>query len=531
MKRFFSLLVALVLAVSMFALPVFAFAEGDDGAEDSTPARAVTFDKAKFAEYVIAENPGLYVEMGSSFSLNQEWLKDMDKVKAIFGDNINYITLPEEDEDMLGDEEHEHTITYKAGDHAKGEQADTTANFHATEHVTLKASTTFEADEGYEFIGWLVPVEYDGTVADEPLLYRAGDKFAMPDEDVEIVAYWYLKETANDDESSDQDQVAGAEDAEAKKEFEYPVNDKIYIEYCSPSDEPRDDDWSRTAASGKFSMQTSGWWLFRYIVVDGEKEVDDDDAILTPYNTKEFKEGLLSEDGETFNWAAFCLIRYAVDTTHPEVALSSSMKTKMEDGLTVGDSYSISTSLTITDSSSTSVTYTVWRYDGADGFDRMDDATNKGNWVQIYDSAAKEDKVLEGGESYITTGGAITPISSDVTSDGLYRYKIVYSVKDANGYFGVEDAEKPEEEFHPTLYLGVHLSDRDKDTKAKMEAWKIVLFVIAGLSAIGIVVLLVIKPKEVVEGDTRVAANGADAKASDKVADSSPNEQSDGDNQ
>ena len=551
-KRFFSLLVALVLLVSMFALPTLALAEEattpDAGADETESARLLGFSAEKFAELVIAHNKGLYVEMGSEFTLNHtwtvlngegddaeevefDWLTDVETVKALFP-GINFQLLPDErDDDEIGDDEEQYTITYNKGAHAaKDEDADNdseaaeeaavTASYYSGKHVTLKAATTFEAEEGWEFIGWLVPVAYDGGAVEgdnavvidgnKYFLYRAGDQFVMPAHNVEVTAYWYPVES---DDDADE---AAATAEEAKLEFAYPLNDIICLEYCTPSDDPKDEHWTRVAADDTIKLETAGWWMFRYVVIDGENgDVTDDDAVITPYNDKDFQNALLN-DG-VYNWAAFTVKRYAVDTTHPEIALSESMKTKMEQGLTVGTSYTVSTSLTITDSSSTTVTYKVYRHSG-DGAATAD----ADGWVLIYDSTA-ENKVLEAGTDYIASNGAITPLASDViTVEGNYRYKIVYSVKDANGYFGVEaDAEGEAVEFHPTLLLSVHLSTEDVATQKKVEAWKIVLYVIAGLSAVGIVVLLLVKPKQAQAGDARVADSSADNGA----AEASPDEQ------
>lgn len=539
-KRFFSLLIALVLLVSMFALPVFAFAaeatpdteEGKDEATKREPLSLVAADFiAKFKELVLDANKGLYVEMNTEFKLNQEWLDDVKKVHDLFP-GINYIVLPDED---FEDADEDHKITYSMGNteegtnHAKNKDSKPAdGTYKESQHVTLPSA--YEAEEGYEFGGWLLPVAYDGgAVGDDGILlgetkyylYRAGDKFAMPGKDIQALAYWYQKETTDDPDKDTDGEEGAAAVAEEKYDYTYPANDIICIEYCSPSDEPKDEHWSRKVATESISLQTAGWWLLRYVVVDGESSIDDDDAVITSFNGEDFKEALLDKDKNVYDWGQIALYRYAVDTKNPEITLSESMKTTMKDGLKVGTNYTIPTSLTITDSSSTSVTYVVYRYDGANGFDTAAGATNKGEWVAIYDSAA-DVKILEGGEDYFSASGVIKPIAADVTDNAnLYRYKVVYSVKDANGYFGIAKEENDENGFtdesgfHPTLYLGVQFSKQDAETKAKIEAWKIVLYVIAGLSAIGIVVLLFIKPKQALEGDARVSDANVQDYASD----------------
>ena len=520
MKKFISLLIALVLLVSMFALPTFALADESDSDADEAPARELALDPeafiAAFAKYVIAENSDFNVEMNAKFQLKQTWLDDAAKVHELFGDGedgIRYILLPEEDSELEDTDENKFTVTYKPGAHAKldaenNAPAEIAEKVLKTKHVTLKSATTFEAAEGFVFAGWKTTVAYDGS--DKDALYRAGDKFAMPDHDVVVEAQWEEK----------------PESGEVEPDYTYPVNDIICLEYCTPSDDPKDEHWTRVKATDTISLQTSGYWMFRYVVVDGEKgDVTKDENVITDYNTQAFKDALYDEPTNTYHREKIALKRFAVDTSAPEIALSSSMRTKMDDGLTVGTSYTVPTSLDITDSSSTTVTYKVYRHSG-------NGATNgEGEeWVQIYDSAA-DVKVLEGGESYISIAGAINPLSSDVTAEGYYRYKVVYTVKDAAGYYAVKDASKTHGSFdeeadeygyHPVLLLRVKLSDEGVKTKARMDAWKIVLFVVAGLSAVGIVVLLVVKPKQATEGDARVGSVSAPADtATGEVADTS----------
>ena len=544
MKRFISLLIALVLLVGTFALPTFALAEGTETPDapdvGEEVARDVDFSVDAFKKYIIDNNKGYFVEMGKEFKLNLSWtdkatvegeddivrelLKDEDALHALFPGELHYIVLPDE-EDVEDNDDNRFTVTYKAGGEGAAEdQKDVSEDFLKTKHVTLKSAATFEANEKYEFVGWLAPVDYDGTLLEEGVyyLYRAGDQFSMPAADIEVVAYWYLKDT-DDDEAEEVEKA----DLEEKLEFTYPVNDIICLEYCSPSDDPKNENWTRVKADSEISLNASGFWMFRLVVVDGEKnDISDDDSVLTPYNSEDFIAKRLRKDGvngeEVYHWEEFTLTRYAVDTTKPEIALSSSMKSKMEDGLTVGTTYSISTSLTITDSSNTTVTYKVYRQEASGGAVKGDGDS----WKLIYDSAA-ETRVVEGYESYISSSGTINPQSEDVTTEGNYRYKIVYSVKDANGFFGVAESEEAENgtkdesgEFHPTLYLGVKLDEQGQKHKQKMEIWKIILFVIAGLSAVGIVVLLFIKPKQEVVGDSRVSGvDSADGDSDGDVVD------------
>ena len=538
MKRFLSLLIAMVLLVSMFALPTFALADGNTTDDDEyVKTHDVGFDLAKFEELVIDSNKGLYVKMGDKFTLNQDWLKSEESINALFKD-IVYHVLPEEPE-INEDEDEKVSVNYYKTAPVEDPDADADDNKPVTEelypgqHVTLKEAKTFAADSGYEFVGWLVPVNYMGleekTDLDEYYLYRAGDKFVMPDHDIDVVAYWYPVEVDSDDATDGDDATEPTEptepetpkEVEPKKEFTY-TDDIICLEYITPSDDPKDkDDWKRVAVDKEITLSTAGWWMFRYVVIDGASgDIENDDAVLTPYYDAQWQKdnNVLDEKKNVFHWEYFCLYRYAVDTDHPEVALSSSMQTKMNDGLTVGTNYTILTSLSITDSSGTSVTYKVYRSPLAKGFNLDQDEDNDDNWKLIYDSTA-DTKVVEGYEDYITSAGVIKPQSNDKTeSVDVYRYKIVYSVKDNNGYFGVEKDTDGTEEYHPTLYLGVKLSPEDQKEQQRMETWKIVLFVIAGLAAVGIVVLLCIKPKDPSLDDARVSeieANNNDGDGND----------------
>lgn len=243
------------------------------------------------------------------------------------------------------------------------------------------------------------------------------------------------------------------EDYDEKEKY-----DTISVEYCTPSgDRKVESDWTMRDLTSTFNMRTSGYWLFRYVVKDSSGN------ILAKSPTLE---------------------RYAVDRDHPIISLSSSLKTKQEEGLTEGETYSVSTSLDISDSSSTTTNYVVYKL-------------VKGEWTQIYDSKTKE--VAEGYEDNISTSGTITPLASDITKDKSPVYKIVYSVVDTEGFFGVEKSDSTEE-FHPEITLFVKASE-DSAKKNSVDVWKIVLYVIAGLSAVGIIVLLCIKPaKPVNEG-------------------------------
>lgn len=276
---------------------------------------------------------------------------------------------------------------------------------------------------------------------------------------------YVLEEEAEDDKDEPEATADDEENEEGEEEVVTP-NDKIYVEYCRPSDDPRDSEWQTCAVTSTFSMTTAGDWYFRYAVVDGAKA---------------------SEKSYTFDSAdvlarSVAFNRNAKDTTNPVIELSNSMKDKHNAGLTSGTNYTVPTSLTVTDSSSTKTTYVVYKHVGSS----VEGAEN--GWILIYDS--KTSTVTEGYEDSISTTGTIKPTDDDVIGD--FMYKIVYSVVDAYGNYGVKTAGD-ENEYHPELLLKVSFAPTEDTTN--VEAWKIVLYVIAGISAIGIAVLLCIKPK------------------------------------
>ena len=281
MKRFISLLIALVLLVSMFALPTFALAEETTQTPDEPEVEAkrnVGFNPDAFAKYVVEHNKGLYVEMSDNFKLNlswtvpvgegddateeeYEWLKDVDAVKELFP-NIKYIVLPDEDLPPSNTDHNKTNIVYKSTDPVTGETTEKKGEEGVLEfkHVTLQSETFFTAAEGYKFVGWRMPCTYDGkllkdengdllTDVEKYNLYRAGDKFSMPyvdyDEEndtngvLEIVAQWQ--------------EVKEGEEAE-KIEYTYPKSDIVCLEYCRPSDDPRDENWERVRADSTITL-------------------------------------------------------------------------------------------------------------------------------------------------------------------------------------------------------------------------------------------------------------------------------------
>lgn len=280
---------------------------------------------------------------------------------------------------------------------------------------------------------------------------------------------------SDDADSEEQATAEGDSSDEGEgEEGEEPLpNDKIYVMYCNPSTDPRADDWSACSVANTFSVTSQGSWWFYYAVVDGEAAAESNYTFNKDDVLADSKSAIIKTQSQ--------------DTTHPVVSLSESLRNKQEEGLTVGTSYTVSTSLTIDDCSSTTVTYKVYKNVG-----KQTEGADSDGWLLIYDSEARE--VTEGYEDYITTGGVITPAKEDVSD--TYAYKVVYSVVDRAGFYGVMSNETSDKIFNPTLMLKVKENPSDGSNTSKLATWKIVLFVIAGVSALGIVILLCIKPKK-----------------------------------
>ncbi len=507
MKKFLSILIALALLVGIFAMTTIAMADTatpstGDGEGEPAPEteRSVKFNMTKFKEYVDTPDLEYYIEKNRSFMFENKWWEDADKVHEIF-EGINYNVLPKVDTEGKTEEE-KHTVSYTLGEKAADGESDkpayNEAKYWETENITLPAAptaiTTTETVESEEkevptayFNGWKIVYADEGLetpVAQwrKEALYKAGDKISMPDCDIEIVAQWV------DTEDEVTEKVA---------------DDKIYVLYVSASEASTEDmkDWSRCLVTSTFSLTSDGEWNFRFAVLDGAKAAesgytfDYDDVLATTFDAaQEIIDAANSENKVVDDKqveAADCTMTYQTkDDTPPQIELSTTQSNKVNDGLTVGTTYTVSTSLDITDASSTTVTYVVYKKVGTG----VEGADSNG-WLQIYDSVSRE--VAEGYEENISTSGVITPLAEDVTDDDVYR--IVYTVVDSYGNHGVKKVGSDEtastEEYHPVMLLKVK-AEPVAASKSPIEVWKIVLYVIAGLSALGIIVLLFIKPKQ-----------------------------------
>ena len=234
-------------------------------------------------------------------------------------------------------------------------------------------------------------------------------------------------------------------------------SDRIYWEYCAPSKEFKDQ-WARADMISTIYATSTGWWGFRYVLMDKNGSSSD--------TSVEMEEHVLARTEPFFI--------YISDQVAPEITkLHSDMIKAMEEGIAVGSTYTIKTNISVTDTSSTTTTYKV--YKKVNGEDTL-----------IYDSVSKE--VTEGFEDCMSASGEITMLEDDVLKEGeTYVYKIIYTVTDALGYVTVGN------DFELTLFA---VPAEDKDSMDSSQIWQIVLYVIAGLAAVGIVVVLCIKPKQ-----------------------------------
>ncbi len=248
------------------------------------------------------------------------------------------------------------------------------------------------------------------------------------------------------------------EKEENKKEFEVATgSDVISVEYCTPSRDYKED-WSTTSLDNKISVSSTGWWAFRYVVKDSSgKVLGRSDRIDIYFN----------------------------DEKKPEItSLHSDMTKAAKEGIKVGDTYTIKTNINISDSSSTTVSYVVYKWE-------------KGAWTSepIFDSTTMK---IKDGYTGISSNGIITMTSADVLPNNAPVYKIVYTVTDRNGY---ESEHKDENDLLLFAKTGTNrLSDS--------EIWSIVLYVIAGLSAVGIVAILFIKPKNAAQPESSKKTDG-----------------------
>ena len=265
-------------------------------------------------------------------------------------------------------------------------------------------------------------------------------------------------------------------------------SDKVEIQYFKPGSdrgevaEDKDKKAGYAAAEETIDVNSVGWWSFRFVVVRPHATVENagETNEKTTYSVDYTKDIVAKSD---------LVSLYAQDVDNPIITLN---QTRYDDytkkGITVGKRYSVPTTLLFTmtdDGKGTSSSYITVYY----VIEKMID----GNWTAIYDSS-KDTKVLDDKYSDFVSASGILAGNDDVSSNSKdYKYRVKYSFKDQYGYTGVDkDGNAPE--FVLNLYVNAKKATEEEQDTAKV--WQIVLYVIAGLAAVGIVVLLCIKPKQ-----------------------------------
>ncbi len=459
MKKFLSLFIAILLIVSLFATSAIAFADGEDIA-----VTGISFVKSNQSYEVGARTfnvsatvtPDNATEKGVIYAMAES---SKDKGVSV-DENSGKVTVTKDAE--VG--------TYEIIATAKATVSDATpitATFTLT--LTEKHSVDYNKDLfkqeviDKEHSAFNVAMDKNFMFKDEWFNNSATVKSIFP-------GIFYQVEADNEGLEEGADKIYD-------KDAEY---DTIYVEYCKPGESPARDEWSSCKITSTFSLETEGYWSFRFVIKDHNGT-----------------ETLATSDYFT---------RYAKDTKHPIIELSTSMKNKVDSGLVAGEGYTPSTSLDVTDnnSSSVKVTYVISKL------------VRKGSTVNIYDKATEkytstkldEDKfvvIYDSSNSwvhkdyteFVSSSGKITPSKSEITTEKIY--KITYSAIDSNGYFGISGEPEEGQEYveaHPEMLLSVVAPKDSDDGTNSVQVWKIVLYVIAGLSAVGIVVLLCIKPKQ-----------------------------------
>lgn len=229
--------------------------------------------------------------------------------------------------------------------------------------------------------------------------------------------------------------------------------DKLYIVCYTPNATS----WTSydVLSNGTFSATTDGYYSFRYKV--------------------EYKD----ETGKVIDTVYSKIIkRYTQDTTAPTLSVAIDKE----------KSVSATSAFTVTlpsfdDASSVNKSYVIYK-------------KVNGNYIPVYDSLTGD--ITTGYEDCIAEGGIIKALTEDILSgEDKYMYKIVFDAVDVWG----NKIDASEEELTQYVYVTEKTAeptnpDDNKKVVTAGDVWKIVLIVIASLSAIGIVVLLFVKPAE-----------------------------------
>ena len=265
-------------------------------------------------------------------------------------------------------------------------------------------------------------------------------------------------------------------------------SDKVLVQYFKPAgDRGAVEEGSSKAnyaeAGDKITVAETGWWSFRFVVVRPRLEKAAEGEEKATYFDIDYTKDIVASSALIDVWAQ--------DTDNPVISLREDEANKLiVNGLTAGTRKSISTTSifnTTDNGKNGSSSYITINY--------IVEKIVDGKWVKIYDTTA-DTKVVEGYGDYISSSGILAS-EDEVSKNGTdYKYRVTYSFVDSYGYVG-KDSEG--NDYTYTLNLTVKAKEKTEETK-KVDVWKIVLYVIAGLSAVGIVVLLCIQPKQPDDG-------------------------------
>ena len=219
----------------------------------------------------------------------------------------------------------------------------------------------------------------------------------------------------------------------------------VKVLYCNPNSYFHSSEkWDES--DNDVSATTYGVWHFRYVIVDkaGNESAQSDAITRTVVHPG----------------------------TNPEIELTSTQLKVETTGVKAGSTYTIPTPTVTAVGTSATYTYQITKLVGDE-------------YVVIYDS--KTGKITEGYEDFVTTAGSLVPGKNEVASKDAegkvtYLYKVVYNATDSYGYTN-------------TRTLNVLTTQAETEMSA-FDVWETVLIVVASLAAVGIVVLLFVKPKD-----------------------------------
>lgn len=439
-KKTVSLLVAIMLFAGIFFGSVVAFAENTDGDTDTEEEVEISFNSDVYdaLNLEISKNHALTEE----YRLPTEWLKDETIVASVFT-NIVYKL----------DDSREVTFTSEDGAITEIVLSDGTLTVTYTVDSESRTATLTNAD-------------YDAS-AENPLLGTWSDSqgssvvFAAGT-DSDVTASGTIKYVPSDETAEAEDITVELTEVALGDVDEYSLTSDsniVRVQYLETGDDYKDEDnWNFADVDADIDVSTSGWWMFRYVVCKSSSA----------------KTTILAQSDN--------VSVYFYDNSKPVIdgtygGLSEAMHTTMEDGVQVGKTYTIRTSLSsVTDSSSYTVYYTLYRWVDND-------------WLAIFDNEADDKYLVEGYEDYVSSSGVITFKEEDVLADNAPIYKIVYRVTDNYDFTTTLNADG--ENIEMTIF-----AVEAEDEIDSMEILSYVLYAVAALALIGIVVVLCIRPKK-----------------------------------